>query len=158
MKRLFNFLFLFLAIAVALPALAQTSSVTEPDTAQLSGWLVTAFTNKDYFLLGAGLLLGLAYLARKVGAKFVPWFATPRGGAVITFAVAFLTPVVTALANGIAASPGLFLSALALAFGASGLWSTPKNVVKKALEPSDPPNMQPVCTPADAANGKPWCT
>lgn len=128
--------------------LAQATA--EPSLLDLGGVFLSALSGGKYALLGAVSLLALVLVARKVGAKYVPWLATPRGGAVLSVALTTLTPLVTQLGAGAALTVGLLLQCLTLGLSASGLWSVAKNVT---APPPLPTEAQTRCTPIEIANG-----
>lgn len=123
------------------------AQLSEPSIVDVGGVLLSALSGGQYALLGAAALLLLVLVARKVGGKYVPFLATPRGGAVLALALAGLTSLVARLSAGVPFSLGLVLEAVAVALSASGLWSTGKALVeKKAMAPG-------ICTPIEIANG-----
>lgn len=128
--------------------LAQAS--VEPSLVDLGSVFLSALSGGQYALLGAVALLVLVLLARKGGEKVVPWFGTPRGGAVLALAVAGLTPLVARLSAGAPLSLGLVLESVVVALSASGLWSVGKNLAT----PKPVTAMSPtICTPIEIANG-----
>lgn len=122
----------------------------EASALDLGGLLLSAFTQKNYALVGALLLMLGVLLARKVGAKALPWLGTPRGAAVLAAVGGSAAVLVARLASGAPLSPALVLEALTAALTASGLWSTGKALAEKA-EPT--PTLQERCTPIEIANG-----
>lgn len=126
------------------------AQVTEPSLLDVGGVLLSALSGGQYALLGAAALLLLVLVARKVGGKYVPFLATPRGGAVLGLLLAGLTSLVARLSAGAVFSTGLVLEAVMVALTASGLWSTGKALVeKKPVLAPEPP----ICTPIEIANG-----
>jgi hypothetical protein len=127
------------------------AQVSEPSLVDVGGVLLSALSGGQYALLGAAALLLLVLVARKGGAKVVPWLGTPRGGAVLALALAGLTSLVARLSAGAPLSLGLFLEAVVVALSASGLWSTGKALVEKSAPVTA---MSPgICTPIEIANG-----
>lgn len=133
-----------------LPSLL-AQATAEPSLLDLGGVFLSALSGGKYALLGAVSLLALVLVARKVGAKYVPWLATPRGGAVLSVALTTLTPLVAQLGNGVAFSAGLIVQCLLLGLSASGLWSVGKNVVTPPPLPEGEAKTR--CTPIEIANG-----
>lgn len=128
-----------------------TLATAEPSVFDLGGILLSALSGGQYALLGAAGLLLLVLAARKAGSNVHPWFATPRGGAVLALLVAGLTPLVARLTAGAPLSLGLVLECVAVALSASGLWSVGKNLAVKKTGPA--PAEPPICTPIEIANG-----
>lgn len=126
------------------------AQVTEPSLLDVGGVLLSALSGGQYALLGAAALLLLVLLTRKVGGKYVPFLATPRGGAILSLALVGLGTLVARLQAGATLSIGLVLEAVMGALTVSGLWSTGKALVEKkaALAPEPP-----ICTPIEIANG-----
>lgn len=133
-----------------LPSLL-AQATAEPSLLDVGGILLSAFSGGQYALLGAAALLLLVLVARKAGGKYVPFLATPRGGAVLSLLLAGLTSLVARLASGAAFSVGLVLEAVTVALSASGLWSTGKALVEKKPQPE--PSAAHICTPIEIANG-----
>jgi hypothetical protein len=127
-----------------LAALAQ-SAIPEPDVTSLGATFLAALSGKQYPLLASVVLLGAVWLLRAVGGRFIPALATPRGGAILSAVGGTAALLVAALSSGQPLSVGLVLGCLSTALGASGLWSTAKNVAKG-------PTQQKVCDPVDIAN------
>ena len=125
-------------------------AVAEPSILDVGGVLVSALSGGQYALLGAAGLLLLVLVARKAGGRYVPFLATPRGGAVLALLVAGLTPLVARLAAGAPFSMGLVLEAVTVALSASGLWSVGKNLAHKGTSAAMAPER---CTPIEIANG-----
>lgn len=126
------------------------AQLSEPSIVDVGGVLLSALSGGQYALLGAAALLLLVLVARKVGGKYVPFLATPRGGAVLALALAGLTSLVARLSAGATLSLGLVLEAVAVALSASGLWSTGKALVEKKPVTAMAPG---ICTPIEIANG-----
>jgi hypothetical protein len=78
--------------------------------------------------LGLVVLL-LVWAARRFGARLVPWFATARGGVILSVACAGLLVIGGSLATGWSWSA--LLAALEAAAVASGVWSLGKNSAAK---------------------------
>lgn len=133
-----------------LPSLL-AQATAEPSILDVGGILLSALSGGQYALLGAAALLLVVLVARKVGGKYVPFLATPRGGAVLALLVAGLTSLVARLAAGSALSAGLVLEAVMVALSASGLWSTSKALVEKKAQAA--PSVATVCTPREIAAG-----
>lgn len=133
-----------------LPSLL-AQATAEPSLLDVGGILLSALSGGQYALLGAAALLLVVLVARKVGGKYVPFLATPRGGAVLALLLAGLTSLVARLASGAAFSVGLVLEAVTVALSASGLWSTGKALVEKKAQPT--PSVATVCTPREIAAG-----
>lgn len=134
---------------MSLSLLAQAAA--EPSFLDVGGIILNALSGGQYALLGAAALLLLVLVARKVGGKYVPFLATPRGGAVLSLALAGLTTLVARLASGAALSTAVLLEAVTVALGASGMWSTGKALVEKP-KPTMAPE-PPICTAIEIANG-----
>lgn len=117
----------------------------EASAFDLGALLLSAFTSRNYPLVGALLLMLGVLAARKAGAKVWPWLGTPRGGALLAALGGGAAVLVARLASGTLFSAPLALEALTAALTASGLWSTAKNMIG------------PVCSAADIANKKPGC-
>lgn len=126
------------------------AQAVEPSLVDLGGVLLSALSGGQYALLGAAGLLLLVLVARKVGGKVHPFFATPRGGAVLALLVAGLTSLVARLSAGAPFSLGLVLEAVVVALSASGLWSVSKNL---ATKPAPVASVDRICTPIEIANG-----
>jgi hypothetical protein len=127
------------------------AQLSEPSLLDVGGVLLSALSGGQYALLGAAALLLLVLVARKVGGKYVPFLATPRGGAVLGLLLAGLTTLVARLSAGAPLSLGLVLEALMAALAVSGLWSTGKALVEKSAPVTA---MSPgICTPIEIANG-----
>lgn len=124
----------------------------EPSFVDVGGVLLSALSGGQYALLGAAGLLLLVLVARKAGAKALPWFGTPRGGAVLALLVAGLTTLVARLSSGAPFSLGLVLEAVTVALSASGLWSVGKNLATKREAPESLQAPE-VCTPREIAAG-----
>ena len=134
-----------------MPSTLLLAQVTEPSVLDVGGILLNALSGGQYALLGAAALLLLVLLARKAGGRYVPFLATPRGGAVLALLVAGLTTLVARLASGAVFSVGLVLEAVTVALSASGLWSTGKALVEKPKVSMMPE--PPICTAIEIANG-----
>lgn len=127
-------------------------AVAEPSLLDVGGVVLSALSGGQYALLGAAALLLVVLAARKGGAKVLPWFGTPRGGAVLALLVAGLTSLVARLSAGASFSLGLVLEAVTVALSASGLWSTGKALVERKAVPA-PAEAPAVCTPREIAAG-----
>lgn len=112
----------------------------ELSTLDVWGLLLSAFTQRNYPLLGALLLMVGVLVARKVGAKAWPWLGTPRGGAILAALGGGAAVLVARLAAGAPLSLAVAMEALTAALTASGLWSTGKALMER-------------CTPIEIANG-----
>lgn len=124
----------------------------EASAFDLGGLLLSAFTQKNYALVGALLLMLGVLLARKVGGKAWPWLATPRGSAVLAAVGGSAAVLVARLSTGSPLSLSLAMEALTAALTASGLWSTGKALAEKMPKPVVA--MAPErCTPIEIANG-----
>ncbi len=107
-------------------------SIGLPDPGEDPGaWLkllVEAFRVRDLRMIGALMIVGVVFAARKWGAKAWPWLATDRGGAVLVLAVSILGVGGTALASG---EPilGSLLDGLAAAFLSAGMYQVYRRLV-----------------------------
>lgn len=126
-----------------LPSLL-AQATAEPSLLDVGGVVLSALSGGQYALLGAAALLLAVLVARKVGGKYLPFLATPRGGAVLSLLLAGLTTLVARLSTGSAFSAGLVLEAISVALTTSGLWSVGKNLATAAPT---------VCTPREIAAG-----
>lgn len=136
-----------------LASLLLAQAVAEPSLFDVGGILLNALSGGQYALLGAAALLLLVLVARKAGGQFVPFFATPRGGAVLALLVAGLTSLVARLSTGAPLSLGVVLEAVTVALSASGLWSTGKALVEKKPVSQQQIPEGPICSPIEIANG-----
>jgi len=126
-------------------------ALAEPSLLDVGGILLSALSGGQYALLGAAALLVVVLVARKVGGRYVPFLATPRGGAALALLVAGLTSLVARLSTGAPFSLGLVLEAVTVALSASGLWSVGKNLATpKPVQQMAAPE---ICTPMQIANG-----
>lgn len=128
-------------------------AVAEPSVLDVGGLVLSALSGGQYALLGAAALLLLVLVARKVGGRYVPFLATPRGGAVLGLLLAGLTTLTARLSAGAVLSTGLVLEAVMVALTASGLWSTGKALVEKKSAPVSTLDDATVCTPREIAAG-----
>jgi hypothetical protein len=127
-----------------------SAQVSEPSLFDVGSVLLSALSGGQYALLGAAALLLIVLLARKVGGKYVPFLATPRGGAVLSLLAAGLTTLVARLSTGAPLSLSIVLEAVTFGLTASGLWSVGKNL---ATPKPVTPSTDAVCTPREIAAG-----
>jgi hypothetical protein len=103
-----------------------------PDPSNLEAFassVLAAVTSGNWALLAALVLVGVVFLARRFGAKRVPFLATARGGALLALLGGVAGAIATALASGGPVSVALVLSGLQVGFLAAGGWT----VLKKLL-------------------------
>lgn len=91
--------------------------------------LLDAVTSRNYALLAALVVVVLVYLLRKFGGRFIPFFNTDRGGAVLVLGVSLAGAVANALAAGAPFSLALLLTALQVALTAAGGFTIIKRIL-----------------------------
>lgn len=91
--------------------------------------LLDAVTSRNYALLAALLVVVLVYLLRKLGGRFIPFFNTDRGGALLVLGVALAGAVANALAAGAPFSVALLLTALQVGLTAAGGFTIIKRIL-----------------------------
>ena len=125
MRKILPFLFLFLILTASGIAIAgELAAIPSPD-ANADAWLkavYTAATAGDWKIVGGLGLLGLVFVLRAYGARFVPWLATKSGGLALGLAVSLAGTLGLALAAGASINLTTFASALVTAATAAGLW------------------------------------
>lgn len=85
--------------------------------------IIQAAKAGQWLVVGGLMLIPIIWVARKFGAKFVPWFKTSVGGMVLAFGVSFLTIVGAAFVEGMGFSIGLVGAAFSAGLVAAGGWS-----------------------------------
>jgi len=133
------------AQALATPSVPQ--GVPELSEGDVVGLLVRAVAGREWGLLVSSLLVLLVLVARKIGARWLPWLGTERGVATLALVGGTATLLALALSQGQAFSLGLLVSCLLGALSASGLWSVSKSLVAPR------PAAGPICAPDEIANG-----
>lgn len=106
-----------------------------------------AFHARNWRLLGALLLVGLVWAARQA-KRWVPWFGTDRGGAVLVLALGVLTGLSSALAAGAPFTGYLLLDCLTGSVIAAGGWV----LVKRLIWPKDRATPAPAASPPGASS------
>ena len=127
------------------PALPQTAPVPDLGLGEVLSLVARAFAGRQWGLLGVLALLGLVFLLRKAGGRYIPFLDTPRGAVVLSLVGGTGTLLAAALSAGTPFSLGLVLSCLMTAASASGLWSWGQSLKK--------PSPAVICTPTEIANG-----
>jgi len=128
-----------LPAVLAAPAASQPVVIAPlkgPDDAAGAGNVVIKATRSSNWRLAviSGLLLIVIFL-RKFGAKFWPWCASDRGGAILSLAAGLLVVVINSLITGKGFDPQLLIDGLMTGTATSGVYS----VAKKIGWPSDLP-------------------
>jgi hypothetical protein len=82
------------------PATSATQVAPSPDEGGFWTKLYDAVTHRNWKMLAALLAVGVTFVLRKWGAKFVPWFETNRGGVAMAGIVALLGAAATATFSG----------------------------------------------------------
>lgn len=94
------------------------------------GLIVSAVGTKNYGLLIALAVVLIVYLARKFGAKYIPWLGTSRGGFALSLGSALgLSVFAAATAEGQHSLVEVLKTALLACVSASGTWSLLKNLL-----------------------------
>ena len=145
------------ATPVAVPASVPASQpvvvvakVADPD--DLPGIMATirgALQTNNWRALVLAVLVGLVWLARRVGKQWVPWLGTSKGGAFLVSVGAGLVVICNGCASG-RWSWQLVADGVMLAVSTSGLWSlgkaslegtptTPAPAIPAASEPPAAP-------------------
>ncbi len=94
---------------------------------------VGAGSARDWRALGAALILLVVFLMRKVVGRYVKFFNTDRGGAVMALVVGVLGTVASLVSASGKFSVGMLMDGLMAAFTAAGGYAT----LKKLFSPSD---------------------
>lgn len=92
-----------------------------------------AVKSGQWWLLASLIVVAITFVARKWGAKVIPWLKTDRGGTVLAFAVAFLGGLAHAVAAEGSPSWEMLQTSLKVALGAVGGYTG----LRKTLFPSD---------------------
>lgn len=105
------------------------------DAGGFLSFLLSAVVGRNWILLAAAVCVGLTYLLRTFGAKWVPFFATDRGGAVLVLVIGMLGGIGSALAEG---KPwwAAILGGLGLAATSAGAFVIPKKLVAPTPAPA----------------------
>lgn len=105
----------------------------DKDPGGFAAHLLAAARGGQWRVLAALMLVAVVWLARRFGARAVPWLATDRGGVLLVLLLALVGGVATALADSAAISFGLLVNSVSMALTAAGGWA----MVKKLLAPGD---------------------
>ena len=98
---------------VAPPVLAQVAAQVNPDDIlTLLGQIKDAVQAHNWLLLGLLVPLVLVFVARKFGAKKIPWLATDAGGALLSLLSAVLLALLSAV---LLPGPHTFMAIVAVA-------------------------------------------
>ncbi|TQF10106.1 hypothetical protein FJV41_41160 [Myxococcus llanfairpwllgwyngyllgogerychwyrndrobwllllantysiliogogogochensis] len=91
--------------------------------------LFNAVTSQNYALVASLVVVLLVFLLRKFGGRFIPFFNTDRGGAVLVLGVSLAGAVANALAAGAPFSLSLMLTAVKVALTAAGGFTLVKRLL-----------------------------
>jgi len=108
------------------------AGVVGPNPEQLEEFarlLLDAVTSRNYALLAALVVVVLVYLLRRFGGRFIPFFNTERGGAMLVLCVSLAGAVANALAAGAPFSVALLLTALQVGLMAAGGFTIIKRIL-----------------------------
>ncbi len=121
-------------MAKAAPELGPLPSGAEyQEGAELIQKAVGAGTARDWRALGAAIIMLVVFIMRVVVGRWVVFFKTDRGGAVMAIVVGVLGTVASMLAAGGAWQWSMLIDGLLAAFTAAGGYAT----MKKLIAPSD---------------------
>jgi hypothetical protein len=99
--------------------------------------LFSAVRGGQWVLVGGMVCAALVWVLRNYGSKWVPWFATNRGGALLAIIVGLLSSGASALASGAVAWSTL-LDGLLVAAGSLLTWVIPAKVIGSDIYPGIP--------------------
>ena len=149
MKKYIGILILLLTFGFAGNALAQdagpmedagpvAAEVAVPDLEEDPGGFFSMvyerLHNGEWLMAFGGMLILIVFLVRKVLSKWIKWFDTKLGGYTVSFGTAMLLALGTALLAGQGISIGLMLTAVSVAFAASGGWEAVNDLLKRNKE------------------------
>jgi hypothetical protein len=94
--------------------------------------IATAIGSRNWVLVAALAVLGVVWALRTWGARWVPWFGTDRGGAVLVLSMGILGAVSAELAAGKPPTLAVVVGGLSLGFTAAGGWSVVRRLAGKS--------------------------
>lgn len=126
-------------VAVDAGAVAETVKDVGQDPAGFAKDTYDAVKSGQWWLLASLIVIAATFVARKWGAKVIPWLKTDRGGTVLAFSVAFLGGLAHAVAAEGSPSWEMLQTSLKVALGAVGGYTG----LRKTLFPKDKPKAAP---------------
>lgn len=116
---------------VLLTGLAYAADVPAPDV-DTSAWLKAVYeaaTKGEWKMLAGLVLIGIVFVLRAYGSKYIKWFATSTGGTILNFVGSLGGTIGLALAAGAPVTFGLVLTGISTAATATGLWELIKRYI-----------------------------
>lgn len=122
---------LLIALCLLAPvlALAQVVVPTPEDSGAFLAFLLTAVQTKQWVLVGMLATMALVAALKKIGAKYVPFFGTRRGGALLALIGGVIVALVEPLITGKSLSISTALYALLYGPGAAGIWTMARRLI-----------------------------
>lgn len=91
--------------------------------------LYDAIKTKNLRVVVACGIVALVFVTRRWGSRWVPWFKTGRGGAVLVISVGVLGGVVTALGSSSPLGFQMLIDGAVMGFTAAGGWTVIKHLL-----------------------------
>ena len=113
---------LTLALAFVLLPVLVLAQVPDPgaDPAAFLSALLLATRGGQWIVVGILATIGIVYLARRFGAKYVPFLGTRRGGALLLLISSVVTALATPILAGTPINLSVLLDVLITGIGAAG--------------------------------------
>jgi len=132
----------WMLLAVVFFPLFVLAQVAPPDpAADPSGYLLlilNAVQGRQWIVLAGLVVIGVVWVVRTYGAKWLPWLSTAKGGATLSLVVGILGSVALVLLGGKGFSWKAIIDGALLAFISSGGFTVVKNLLAKPPAPPTP--------------------
>lgn len=109
---------LFAILMLPIIVLAQVPSPDDPGAFLTA--LLAAVQGGQWLVVGILATIGIVYLARRFGAKYVPFLATRRGGALLLLLSSIVSALAVPLLSGTALTLNVIIDVLITGVGAAG--------------------------------------
>lgn len=110
----------FVLALLLLPALVLAQVPTPDDPGAFLAALLAAVQGGQWVVVSILAAIGLVYVARRFGAKYVPFLATRRGGAVLLLLASVLTSLAVPVLSGTALTLKVIIDVIVTGIGAAG--------------------------------------